>query len=207
MESTASLPFRRRVCCGILSPLKIHHPLLGLNPRTLGPMASMLTITPSRTTYPRLQKATYSQHKIFSCDQPRQFCVNNQSFWTSLQKVGFNSELKRLMDRENFMAFIRCESFKPYTIYNMSLILTINYQDAWRNVFHETFIKVKLKHNRNISCRSLHYYLNLIIAPHTKTYPAYVIMWWTELIRRFGHHVEHQACGRLCMSGRISSEK
>jgi hypothetical protein len=35
---------------GLLSPLKIPHPLTGSNPRTLGPMASMLTIIPLSTT-------------------------------------------------------------------------------------------------------------------------------------------------------------
>jgi hypothetical protein len=34
----------------ILSPLKIHCPRPGLNPRTLDPMARILTITPPRTT-------------------------------------------------------------------------------------------------------------------------------------------------------------
>jgi hypothetical protein len=40
---TALLPLRRKACCGFLSPLKIHRPWSGLNPRTLGPVASMPT--------------------------------------------------------------------------------------------------------------------------------------------------------------------
>jgi hypothetical protein len=34
--------FRRKSCYGFLSPLKIHRPPPGLNPRTLGPVASTL---------------------------------------------------------------------------------------------------------------------------------------------------------------------
>jgi hypothetical protein len=34
----------------ILSPFKIHRPRPGLNPRTLGPVASTLTTTPPRAT-------------------------------------------------------------------------------------------------------------------------------------------------------------
>jgi hypothetical protein len=35
MGPTALLPFRRKACCGFLSPLKIHRPRPGLNPRSL----------------------------------------------------------------------------------------------------------------------------------------------------------------------------
>jgi hypothetical protein len=41
---------RRKWCCGFLSPLKIHRPLSGSNPRTLGPVASTLTTGPPRST-------------------------------------------------------------------------------------------------------------------------------------------------------------
>jgi hypothetical protein len=44
------IPFRRKTCCGFVSPLKTHLPRPGLNPRTLGPMASRITITQPRTT-------------------------------------------------------------------------------------------------------------------------------------------------------------
>jgi hypothetical protein len=40
MGPTALLPLRRKWCYGFLSPLKIHRPRPGLNPRTLGPVAS-----------------------------------------------------------------------------------------------------------------------------------------------------------------------
>jgi hypothetical protein len=43
-------PLRRKLCYGFLLPLKIHHPWLDLNPRTLGPTASMLTTRPLRAT-------------------------------------------------------------------------------------------------------------------------------------------------------------
>jgi hypothetical protein len=39
-------PSERKVCCGFLSPLKIHRLGRVLNPQTLGPMASTLTTTP-----------------------------------------------------------------------------------------------------------------------------------------------------------------
>jgi hypothetical protein len=45
MGPTAWLSLRRKACCGFLSPLQIHRPRPGLNPRTLGPMTS----TPPRT--------------------------------------------------------------------------------------------------------------------------------------------------------------
>jgi hypothetical protein len=41
---------RRKWCSGFLSPLKIHRPRSGSNPRTLGPVASTLTTSPPRTT-------------------------------------------------------------------------------------------------------------------------------------------------------------
>jgi hypothetical protein len=40
----------RKVCCRFLSLLKSHRPRTGLNQQTLGPMASMITIKPPRTT-------------------------------------------------------------------------------------------------------------------------------------------------------------
>jgi hypothetical protein len=51
-EASGFLPLRRRKSCyRFLTPLKIHWLLPGLNPRTLGPMANTLTITPPRTTH------------------------------------------------------------------------------------------------------------------------------------------------------------
>jgi hypothetical protein len=47
---TALLPLRRKLCYGFLSPLNIHRPRPGLNPRTLGPVASTLTTSPPRAT-------------------------------------------------------------------------------------------------------------------------------------------------------------
>jgi hypothetical protein len=41
-------PSERKVCCGFLSPLKIHRLGRGLNPQPLGPVASTLTTTPPR---------------------------------------------------------------------------------------------------------------------------------------------------------------
>jgi hypothetical protein len=51
MGLTALLPFRRKACCGFLSPLKIHRPRPGLNPQTFSSVASTLAITRSRTTF------------------------------------------------------------------------------------------------------------------------------------------------------------
>jgi hypothetical protein len=56
MGPTALLTLRRKACCGFLSPLKIHLPRQGLSPRTLGPMANMLTVIPSRTTVTTLNE-------------------------------------------------------------------------------------------------------------------------------------------------------
>jgi hypothetical protein len=49
MAPTALLSLRRNMCCRFLSPLKIHRPRPGFNPRTLGPMASTPAITLPRT--------------------------------------------------------------------------------------------------------------------------------------------------------------
>jgi hypothetical protein len=50
MGPTALLPLRREWCSGFLSPLKIHRPRSGSNPRTLGPVPSTLTTSPPRAT-------------------------------------------------------------------------------------------------------------------------------------------------------------
>jgi hypothetical protein len=50
MGPTALLPLRRMTCCVFLWQLKIHRPRPGMNPRTLGPIASMLTTRPPRMT-------------------------------------------------------------------------------------------------------------------------------------------------------------
>jgi hypothetical protein len=41
MGPKALLPLRRKWCSGFLSPLKIHRPRSGSNPRTLGPVANL----------------------------------------------------------------------------------------------------------------------------------------------------------------------
>jgi hypothetical protein len=48
--SKAVLPLRKKSCYGVLSALEILLSRLGLNPRTLDPVASTITITPPRTT-------------------------------------------------------------------------------------------------------------------------------------------------------------
>jgi hypothetical protein len=45
VEPAALFLFRSNACYGFLSPLKIHRPQPGLNPRTFVPVASTLTIT------------------------------------------------------------------------------------------------------------------------------------------------------------------
>jgi hypothetical protein len=44
-------PSERKVCCGFLSPLKIHPLGRVLNPKTLGPVASTLTTSPPRRLF------------------------------------------------------------------------------------------------------------------------------------------------------------
>jgi hypothetical protein len=44
MGPTALLPLRRKSCYGFLSPLKIHRPRPGLNPRTVSPVVSTLPL-------------------------------------------------------------------------------------------------------------------------------------------------------------------
>jgi hypothetical protein len=46
MRIAALLPLRRKLCYGFLSPLKIHRSQPGLNPPTLGPIATTITIRP-----------------------------------------------------------------------------------------------------------------------------------------------------------------
>jgi hypothetical protein len=55
-DLTALLPHRKKSCCGFLSPLKVHRYQPCLNPRTLGPVASTITITPPRMTYLDLRR-------------------------------------------------------------------------------------------------------------------------------------------------------
>jgi hypothetical protein len=57
MRSTALLPVRRKSCYRFLSPVKIYRSRPGFNPRTLGPMASTITITSSRRAKNRTVKA------------------------------------------------------------------------------------------------------------------------------------------------------
>jgi hypothetical protein len=54
MGLTALLPLQKKSCYRFLLPLKIHPPWLHLNPRILGPMASMLITRPPRATTTKL---------------------------------------------------------------------------------------------------------------------------------------------------------
>jgi hypothetical protein len=49
--SPALLPIRRKMCYGFELPLKIDRPRKGLNPRTLGPVASTITTRPPTDTH------------------------------------------------------------------------------------------------------------------------------------------------------------
>jgi hypothetical protein len=50
MGPAALIPLRRKWCYGFLLPFKIDRSRPGLNPRNMGLMASMITITSRRTT-------------------------------------------------------------------------------------------------------------------------------------------------------------
>jgi hypothetical protein len=52
-------PSDRKVCCGFLSPLKIHRLGRVLKPQPLGPVASTLTTTPPRRLYTKIQKELF----------------------------------------------------------------------------------------------------------------------------------------------------
>jgi hypothetical protein len=60
----ALLPLQRKSCYGFLLPLKIHHPWVGLNPQTLGPIASTITIRPLRVTVMEVSTITVSSSVI-----------------------------------------------------------------------------------------------------------------------------------------------
>jgi hypothetical protein len=66
MGPTALLPLRRKWCSGFLSPLKIHRPRSGSNPRTLGPVASTLTTSPPRSTMEYIHPG-YSCYSYTNC--------------------------------------------------------------------------------------------------------------------------------------------
>jgi hypothetical protein len=51
MGPAALLPLRRKPCYGIRQSLKIHRPRPGLNPRTLDPVASTVTVPPRTTIF------------------------------------------------------------------------------------------------------------------------------------------------------------
>jgi hypothetical protein len=57
------LPLRQTSYYGFLPPLKISHPQPNLNPQTLGPMASMLTIRPPRITHFIYTSMPFLQHR------------------------------------------------------------------------------------------------------------------------------------------------
>jgi hypothetical protein len=50
MGQKVLFPLRRKACSGFLSPLKLHHPWLGLNSRLLGPTDNTITTRPPRPT-------------------------------------------------------------------------------------------------------------------------------------------------------------
>jgi hypothetical protein len=51
MGSPTLLPLQRKLCCGLLYPLKIHPPQPCLNPQTLGPTARTTATIPQRATW------------------------------------------------------------------------------------------------------------------------------------------------------------
>jgi hypothetical protein len=69
LRLTALLPLWRKVCCGFLSPLKIHRPQPHLNLQTLGPMAGMLTTRLPRTTWSTVTEITnlYIKELLETC--------------------------------------------------------------------------------------------------------------------------------------------
>jgi hypothetical protein len=71
---------QRNAHWGFLSPLKIHRPQLDLNTWTLSPMASMLTIRPSRVTNQELTVYMYLQKIKESNDGCK---IANNSFYKS----------------------------------------------------------------------------------------------------------------------------
>jgi hypothetical protein len=94
-------PSKRKVCCGFLSPLKIHRLGWVLNPQPLGPVASTLTTTPPRrlVSYldnikvPRLRRAD-------SNNQMRQDLSNiDYSVKYFIHKINWN---KILLSLQNF---------------------------------------------------------------------------------------------------------
>jgi hypothetical protein len=60
MGPTALLPLRRKSRYGFVSPLKIHRPRPGMNPRTLGTMASTINTRPPRATICALLLSVWS---------------------------------------------------------------------------------------------------------------------------------------------------
>jgi hypothetical protein len=56
MGPTVLLPLRRKLFYGLLSPFKVHRPLQGLNPRTLGPVSRTISTRSLRTARTDLTK-------------------------------------------------------------------------------------------------------------------------------------------------------
>jgi hypothetical protein len=66
MRPTTLLPLQRKSCHRFLLPLKIHCSQLGLNPRTLGTMASTIAIILKRMTCDRGKWILYTLQNNFS---------------------------------------------------------------------------------------------------------------------------------------------
>jgi hypothetical protein len=80
MGQTALLPLRSMKCYGFVSPLKIHRPLPGLNPRALDKIADTLNTRPPRATRhtvtfleardSQVFRNVENQHKATRCYSP-----------------------------------------------------------------------------------------------------------------------------------------
>jgi hypothetical protein len=91
MGTTALLPLRRKLCYEFLSPLKIHRPWSGSNPRTSGPVASTLTTSPPRATE-RYSSTLYLTLALdesgWSTPRPGRFTAGKETRYPLYRRLG-----------------------------------------------------------------------------------------------------------------------
>jgi hypothetical protein len=87
MGPTALFLLQRKSCYGFLSPLKIHRPRPGINPRTLGPMASTITTRPPTVTPNMLKSSNRSLKRLTSGVWNTIVCHFDNGKWQSSKQM------------------------------------------------------------------------------------------------------------------------
>jgi hypothetical protein len=88
-------------CYGFLSPIKIHRPRPGLNPRTLGPVASTLTTRPPRP----FSFGFVELHHAYGCRNSKPTLQNTDVTWIGQHETLIPTEKTWWYDTVNSVVF------------------------------------------------------------------------------------------------------